>query len=405
MRNIFCRLPMAVNYNNVYSHQDDSTSFDSLPFMGQLNVIADNLAKDALLKAVANQQYIVPRWPFEGVYVSMAGSKITSSIRNSMYHHWGRRVSKELYVARKITDYTGFELIHFEAIRRAMKAFPQGYRTWVTKQVSHFHGTNLMQSHYDAGIDATCPCCGKQVELSSHITQCTDEGRTTMFNESTQVVTGCLYDTGMDEGLVCGVRDYLLACGKKTLQSLLSPESPWQEYAQDHDHLGWASFTEGRIAHSLVLLQRDFLFRHKSTMTVQTWATQLAQHLLSITHRQWTYRNAKLHLKKLDGRTEWEHCRIIQEVREMMLVDPEDMLPCHHNLLHMDFERLGQANSTYRLHWLDQMDSALSARSAVTKLYTTNPPSTPRREKSRESPGLALTKQSNLSKTDNGQGQ
>lgn len=72
-----------------------------------------------------------------------------------------------------------------------------------------------MHSYYDAGIDATCPCCGKQAESSSHTMQCSDDGRTAMFCESTLVVIEWLYDTGMDEDLVSGLLDYLLAHGKK----------------------------------------------------------------------------------------------------------------------------------------------------------------------------------------------
>ena len=90
-----------------------------------------------------------------------------------------------------------------------------------------------------------------------------------------------------------------------------------------------------------------------SHMRLLTWAKHFLRHLLSITHRQWLYRNAKIHIRKLEGKTEREHVDIIEEVRDMMLVDPdEELLPCHRHLLEQDFLQLGEGTSVNFQYWL-----------------------------------------------------
>ena len=80
----------------------------------------------------------------------------------------------------------------------------------------------------------------------------------------------------------------------------------------------------------------------------------------------------------------------------MMLVNPNDLPPCHRKLLEEDFWRLSKGSAAYRIQWLEQMDSALSARLHLRRQAqnTTTPTEiSPLR-------GLSPNKQSNLSKTD-----
>jgi hypothetical protein len=65
--------------------------------------------------------------------------------------------------------------------------------------------------------------------------------------------------------------------------------------------------------------------------------------------------NARIHTRKLEGKTEQEHTRIIKEVRGMMLVDKAD---CH--LLEQDYLQLGEGTTVDRQYWLTQTNSDLS---------------------------------------------
>ena len=131
--------------------------------------------------------------------------------------------------------------------------------------------------------------------------------------------------------------------------------------ARDIDDLGWDCLLEGRVPTSLIDLQSFCLRKHNSWWKIKTWASHLVQHLLNITHRQWLYRNARIHLRKAEGLTNSEHEDIFELVKDMMLVDPSDLLPRHRQLLEQDYKQLGSGSTVARKLWLQQMRSAVSA--------------------------------------------
>eukprot|EP00956_Cyclotella_meneghiniana_P031953 scaffold85772_cov22-Cyclotella_meneghiniana.AAC.2 len=100
---------------------------------------------------------------------------------------------------------------------------------------------------------------------------------------------------------------------------------------------------------------------------IKTWGSHLVQHLLNITHRQWLYRNARIHLRKAEGLTSSEHEDIFSLVKEMMLVDPADLLPQHRQLLEQDYKQLGEGSTVAQKLWLQQMRSAVSAADATAR--------------------------------------
>ncbi len=59
--------------------------------------------------------------------------------------------------------------------------------------------------------------------------------------------------------------------------------------------------------------------------------------------------------------TNSEHEDIFELVKDMMLVDPSDLLPQHKHLLEQDYKKLGSGSTVARKLWLQQMRSAVSA--------------------------------------------
>ena len=51
----------------------------------------------------------------------------------------------------------------------------------------------------------------------------------------------------------------------------------------------------------------------------------------------------------------------MEEVRDMMLVDPADLLPCHRHLVEQDYLQLGEGTMVDWQYLLAQMNTALSA--------------------------------------------
>ena len=133
------------------------------------------------------------------------------------------------------------------------------------------------------------------------------------------------------------------------------------KWAQEHDILGWDNFLEGRVGSQLFQLQQDKLHRHPSRLHIKTWGSKFIQHVLSITHDQWIFRNARVHIKLLEHKTVDEHDSIMESVMDRLTTPPEDLLTQHRHLMEMDFTKLGEGTTADRQYWIATVDSARKA--------------------------------------------
>ena len=110
---------------------------------------------------------------------------------------------------------------------------------------------------------------------------------------------------------------HLKAAVERTKQTLERRTERWIAHNEKRDE--YIMRIKKALAHLLAVLKRT----HEEDMAAQ----EARQY--HITHRQWFYCNARIHLCKLEGKPEWEHTLLIEEVRNIMLVDSSDLLPCH----------------------------------------------------------------------------
>jgi hypothetical protein len=157
-------------------------------------------------------------------------------------------VAQQLFHRRGVVKARDFPFVYWEGMEQVMKSFPEMFRVWVTKHVSHFQGTNRQLSRIDRKILNVCPSCGCQDEATSHITHCRDNGRTRVFTETVQDLVQWLRDQQTSGEIIYLFRAYLLARGTRTMRSLLRrPGSKLGVEANYHDRLGWDSFLEGWV--------------------------------------------------------------------------------------------------------------------------------------------------------------
>jgi hypothetical protein len=167
--------------------------------------------------------------------------------------------------------------------------------------------------------------------------------------------------TNSDLPLIECLEEYLLLHGEGSMLEIASPYPHLQEWAKEHDTLGWDNFLEGRIGSSLFTLQRKSLREHHSRLHIKTWATMFIQQVLAITHQQWSFRNARVHIRLLEGKTTEEHQAIMDEVLDRLSTPADVLLPQHRYLVELDFACLGEGTSLDRQYWLATLDSAVSA--------------------------------------------
>jgi hypothetical protein len=84
----------------------------------------------------------------------------------------------------------------------------------------------------------------------------------------------------------------------------------FEEYAEDHileaardqDHIGCGEFVEGKISRKWRKAQDRYYRSIDSRRTSRRWAEGLVKQMLTMTHRQWTYRNSVVHERDAQGR-------------------------------------------------------------------------------------------------------
>ncbi len=162
--------------------------------------------------------------------VSIGTKCITGSPKAEITHLWGEQVAQELFHWRGVVHTNNFLLVYWEGMDKVMRGFPEPFRVWITKHVSHFNGTNRMLSRFPATethakVANKCPNCGCTDKSTAHITRCRDKGQMQSFSESTTSLMQWLGDQQMDPEVVHLFRRYLSSRGTRTMASLLGQPS------------------------------------------------------------------------------------------------------------------------------------------------------------------------------------
>ena len=195
----------------------------------------------------------------------------------------------------------------------------------------------------------------------AHITVCTNKDRTALYTSSVEDLNQWMSANETDPTLHRIIVDYLKGRGSKEFRDLTYPQdhSKYQLLARYQDRLGWQNFIEGRFTSYLVHVQREHLRDSDTWRTAESWASGLMDQLLRLTHRQWLHRNARLHFRRPDGRTQLQHNEIVAKISKLIWTDPDELLDADRKLLGLDFRKLGRARAVTQECWIAELETAI----------------------------------------------
>ena len=344
----------------VPSHQDDEKSWTKCTLKEKINIKVDRLAKTALLSAIQHNEYIESGFPGEHITVVADGMKVTGSLKLAIERSHGSKVAQQLYDEESILARNDFHLVWWDGVGAVMRRYPKQFRNWVTKQVSGAGGTNHELAKIDTTVLDVCPNCNYTPETTKHMTRCRHDGRRTLFLSSAAAVLDCLATTEPDPELMDMMDTYISSQGDVTLSACLPHvHSKFSFLAAAHDSLGWDNFMEGRISKLWLETITPFL-KQASRKSPQQWGRNFIDCLLSLTHKQWIFRNTKVHFKT-EGLTEAQHEALAKRIKELITTQPANLLAKDQYLLAEDFHRLGEGPAASRQLWVASMESALGA--------------------------------------------
>lgn len=195
--------------------------------------------------------------------------------------------------------------------------------------------------------------------------RCRNQGRQLLFAESIKRLMNWMGNNDSDVDISRCIQVYLTTQGEGSMEDIAKGQGRLHQWAREHDIPGWDSFLEGRVSQRLFHLQAQHLQISKSKKHISTWAMCFIQQLLSIIHQQWLYRNTRIYIRNVEGKTAGEHREIMRQVQNMLHHDLDDLLPQHQHLLQLDFTNLGSGPTVDRQYWLANMTSALTAAKTV----------------------------------------
>eukprot|EP00956_Cyclotella_meneghiniana_P039915 scaffold182809_cov28-Cyclotella_meneghiniana.AAC.2 len=183
-RSILSDISFNIAYEHVLGHQDDKVAWDALnTLVQQLNVVADKVAQDYLVRAIH----------YERGTIRVLGEGRGESSPGPMKY----------CVQREFR----FDLLGCDG-------------------------------GGDEKVDNVCPCCGCKNESTGHITRCTDDGRTAMFYESADLLLDFLHETQMDPRLIDCITQYLERRGEVKMTDIARNHAHFDAFARDIDSLG-----------------------------------------------------------------------------------------------------------------------------------------------------------------------
>ena len=136
-----------------------------------------------------------------------------------------------------------------------------------------------------------------------------------MFVESVGKLLEWMSNNESNYDLMSSIEQYLGTRGEGSMMDIVRGKTHLIEWAQEHDILGWDNFLEGRIGDQLFRVQDRHLRCIQSRRHIKTWAISFIQQVLNITHEQWLYRNTRIHIRLVEGKTAAEHREIMHAVQ------------------------------------------------------------------------------------------
>jgi hypothetical protein len=242
---------------------------------------------------------------------------------------WGYWTARALFAEKDIIWTEDFHLVWWDGLDSAMTGYPKMYRVWLTKHISEFCGSNVQLYYWSRGRQSPkCKSCGIADKYTMHISRCRDPSRDSMFRDTVQDLGRWMVKTLGKKNVSAMVTMYLLSQGETLMTDCIHGEN--QELinvARESDRLGWDSLLEGRITTLWLPLASQLLSKLSRSFLPLSWGWQFINKLHNMIHKQWIYHNTFIHYRGTDGLTTLEHHKIINQVEEYALIDPEELLP------------------------------------------------------------------------------
>jgi len=148
------------------------------------------------------------------------------------------------------------------------------------------------------------------------------------------------------------------------MKDCIPSHSPYKNVASEVDNLGWDCFVEGRIPQVLIGVVKPMLRRYIPRGSVELWGAKFIKSLISITHKQWLYRNSDVH-HVIDGLSYRQQQELMVRIHELLQTKKNSLLERHKHIMDVDFVELGSGPTIIQQVWVANVEMAISVAKVV----------------------------------------
>jgi hypothetical protein len=225
----------------------------------------------------------------------MEGRKVSRSLRFELEEFWGRSTAKKFFHEKRIVSSALFDSVWWQGYKQAISKYPKTFCTFITKKVSGWCSCNSKLLLWEENVINKCLQCRCNHETSKHLTRCTDPGCVLQLHNQLKTIMDVLNDANITSKLADIIETYLLNQGHQTTEDCIKPNSKYFHLSANIDNLGWDCFVEGRIPYSLITVVKPMFLQCKPHGSIVIWGTKFIKSLISLTRKQWLYRNCDMH--------------------------------------------------------------------------------------------------------------
>ncbi len=201
------------------------------------------------------------------------------------------------------------------------------------------------------------PECRCNDKTSKHLTRCTDPGHVLQLHNLLEAIMAVLNEANVTLEVADIIETYLLHQGHQTMEDYIKSNSKYVRLSTNIDNLGWDCFVEGRLPYSLITAIKSMFYPYKPCGSIKIWSTKFIKSLISLTHKQWLYRNCDVHYIS-DGLTLRQHDELASKIEELMKTKCTALLGQHRHYMNTNFITLGCGQTIARQVWFANMKMA-----------------------------------------------
>ena len=210
--------------------------------------------------------------------------------------------------------------LQWEVYAGFRKLTPRWRHTWSVK-----YGAGILPTRRNMKIrkhsdDQSCPCCGAEVEDTSHLFQCENEEIQKAYEEELDIVENYLSTTTSIsiKNMVVNMLNHL----RNGTAPEITEDSEEDRIIFEQLKLGQRATLNGLWLQSWMDLQGTFLKRIRSRKSPKVWLIRLSLLLQTMTHSMWKTRNEAIHNKEDSEINKKRHEELDQDITEIYINDP-----------------------------------------------------------------------------------